>query len=486
MFSQWTKRSPRGLEELLHDGRHQTRAQPHQDGTGEIRHPVDGPPVFSALRAIPARPGKAAERRALIRADPLGSRCRPAIRPRDVLSLYPGERSSILASMNLNDPHVQCPKCGAEIPLTEAVARQARDELKSEFEARFVEREKALVANRQSWEAEAVRKARAEAANLEAELKAIIVEKDECIEKSRSAELDLRRRQREMDARQEELELDVSRRLDEERGKIVADARKRAADEQQLHISGKERIIGDLQQQIEILRQRAAQGSQQAQGEVLELRMEELLGSAFPQDELDPVTQGVRGADLLQRVRLPNGTPCGAIIWEAKRTRNWSQLWIAKLKDDQRECRAELAVLVTEALPDSITSFGCMEGVWVTRPAYAISLAAALRQGLLSLGAGALAATGRNDKAVELYDYLTGTEFRQQIEGLMEVFVCLRTELEKEKRALTRIWAGREKQLERASENTARIYGSIQGIAGRSALPDIVTLELPCGDPELA
>ena len=242
-------------------------------------------------------------------------------------------------------------------------------------------------------------------------------------------------------------------------------------------------MINDLRREIVALKQKAEQGSQQLQGEVLEIELESLLKQRFPTDAIVPVSKGVRGADLLHRVRMISGRECGTIAWETKRTRNWAQSWIPKLKEDQRSQAAEIAVLVTEALPDGVRTFELIDGVWVTTPSCAMALATALRQGLVSVANERLAANGKTDKMEQLYEYLAGTEFRQKIEAIVEGFVTMKTDLESEKRALAKIWARREKQIEQVITNTALMYGNVQGIIGQSTLPEIQCLAL-AGLPE--
>jgi hypothetical protein len=249
--------------------------------------------------------------------------------------------------------------------------------------------------------------------------------------------------------------------VDEEREKIRRDAAAVAVEEQHLRLSEKEKLIGELQKEIEALKQKAQQGSQRLQGEVLELEVESLLKQKFFSDEIVPISNGVRGADLLHRVRTASGLTCGTIIWETKRTRNWMQSWIAKLKEDQRAQKAEIAVLVTQALPCGLGAFEFIDGVWVTNPPSAIGLATALRQGLVSVANSRMAADGKTGKMEQLYEYLAGTEFRQKIEAIVEAFMAMQIDLEREKRAFAKIWARREKQIGQVIVNTALMYGGI-------------------------
>ena len=227
---------------------------------------------------------------------------------------------------------------------------------------------------------------------------------------------------------------------------------------------------------IEELGRQAAQGSQQRQGEALEQVLEEELKACFAQDDFESVGTGKRGADLLQRVCDGMGKACGTIIWEAKRTKVWQDDWIDKLKQDQREAGADLPVIVTIAMPKGLRGFGVYEGVWVTDYSSFINLTTALRAGIIETSHARASAVGKSEKMEVLYDYLSGAGFRQKVEAIVEAFVTMRNELDQEKRAVTRMWSKREKQIQRVVDNTAAMYGEMQGIIG--ALPEIESLEL--------
>jgi len=400
-----------------------------------------------------------------------------------------------------------CPNCGTEIPLEEAVTHRIREELQREFQADFAKREKAfaerelnlartqaqLEKRSESLDAEIERRVLAQSNELlkqarrEAEtslgfklqeVNAQLNEKEKKLAEATKNELELRMKQRALESRQQALDLEVARRVDAGLEQVRDETRRTAAEEQRLHLSEKEKVINDLRREIVALKQKSEQGSQQLQGEVLELELESLLNQRFPTDAIVPVSKGVRGADLLQLVKTISGGECGAIIWETKRTRNWTQTWIPKLKDDQRTQAAEIALLVTEALPNGVRTFELIDGVWVTTPSCAMALATALRQGLISVANERLAADGKSGKMEQLYEYLAGTEFRQKIEAIVEAFVTMKADLESEKRAFAKIWARREKQIERVITNTALMYGNVQGIIGQSALPEIQCLTL--------
>jgi hypothetical protein len=213
-------------------------------------------------------------------------------------------------------------------------------------------------------------------------------------------------------------------------------------------------------------------------GEVLERIFEEELRKSFPDDDIAAIRTGSNGADILQTVRAAQGTACGRILWEVKRTANYSKQWIAKLKQDQRENGAELAVILTQALPRDIAQFAEHEGVWVTGYSCGLPLAAGLRQGLIEAAALRRSEEGKNEKKAFLYRYLTGTEFRHRIGALVDGFLALKTSLEQERAALQRVWKNREKALNGLLLGTAAFYGDLQGIIGAVALPEIRALAI--------
>lgn len=402
---------------------------------------------------------------------------------------------------------IKCPHCQGDIQIADAVAQPIREQLLREFNAekekhqrrladqqkQLLEQQRALQASQLALDAEVARQVTEATTRIEAQvrrsvqadvslelqdLRVKLAESERRIEAAQRAELELRQERRALEDRQQALELEVARKVDQEKARLRAEMKHLALAEERLRLSEKEKIISDLQRQIEALRQKAEQGSQQLQGEVLELRFEQMLQSEFPADLITPVSSGIRGADLLQRVRDGAGQECGTLIWETKRTRNWSGAWTAKLKEDQRAHCADIAILLTLALPAELKHFGSLDGVWVTDFECGLALAGALRQGLISLANARRVAVGRNDKMDLLYQYLSGPEFRQKVEAVVDAFVAMKADLETEKRALTKLWAKREKQIQQAVCNTALLYGGVQGIVGPAALPAIQLLEL--------
>jgi len=278
-------------------------------------------------------------------------------------------------------------------------------------------------------------------------------------------------------------ELEMARKLDEERKKIENELSKKMKEEYQLKEAEYKKQVSDLNKQIEELKRKIEQTSVQLTGEVLELKLEDILKENFPSDSIEPVPKGVSGADILQKVYDRSGRYCGTIVWESKRTKNWSDSWIQKLKDDQREIKADIGVLVTTALPKGVSDFGYIDGIVVTTYPLAVPIATLLRTQLIELTRIKQSTVARDEKIEILYNYLISPGFRQKVETIVEAFVNMKNDLDQEKRAMERIWAKREKQILRALYGFAGMYGDMQGILGAS-LPEIKhlkLLELPSG-----
>jgi hypothetical protein len=410
---------------------------------------------------------------------------------------------------------IACPNCRFQIEVSDALSTQLREQLLSEFatEARrkeneFVMREEGLrlrqqeleasqqsmeqeiatrVAQEQARLAEEARKQAQESVKLEmGDLQDQLADAKEKITQAHQAELQLRKERRELEDQQRELELTVNRTLDAERAKVREDAMRAAAEENRLHLADKDKLITDLRDQIDDLRRISEQGTAQSRGEAMEILLEDLLRDVFPHDTIEPVPASFPGGDVLQHVHDPAGLDCGTILWESKRTKNWNEGWLPKLRNDQRAAKAHLAVLATVEMPKGLTTFGSIDGIWVTSRHCLVGLATALRYGLIEAARTKRSQEGRKTKIEVLYNYLAGSEFRQRIEGIVEAFITMKEDLESEKRSLHRLWAKREKQLERAALSTAGLYGDLGGILGAS-LPQIAHLELTniAADPEV-
>jgi hypothetical protein len=302
------------------------------------------------------------------------------------------------------------------------------------------------------------------------------------LEEARQNEIALRKRERALEDRAKDIELEVARQMDDERKRVEEDTARRITDAYRMEEADKDRQINEMMRQIEELKRKAEQGSQQTQGEVQELELEKELAALFPSDTIQPVPKGMQGADVIQEVISNSGTRCGSIIWESKRTKTWSDGWVSKLKDDQRAARADVAIIVTQSLPKDMHTFGFIDGVWVTHYTCFYGLALTMRQKISELAFTRSMAAGKNEKADILFHYLTGVEFRQRVEAIVEAFSDMKAELDKEKRLFERVWAKREKQLQVVLLNTNGMYGDLQGLIGPS-MQSIPALE--AGDPEI-
>jgi hypothetical protein len=266
-------------------------------------------------------------------------------------------------------------------------------------------------------------------------------------------------------------------------GDVREKAKREAEEGLKLKVMEKDQTIASMQQKIEELKQKAEQGSQQLQGEVQELELENLLRAKFPFDSIEPVPKGEFGGDILQRVVSQSGQACGTIIWETKRTKNWSDGWLTKLREDQRTAKAEVSVLVSQVLPKGVEAFDVVDGVWVSSPRAALPVATVLRHTLLQVGMARQVSEGQQTKTEMIYQYLTGPRFRHRVEAIVEAFSTMQEDLDKERKAIMKQWAKREEQIERVMGATVGMYGDLQGIAGKS-LQEIEGLEFPALESE--
>ncbi len=386
------------------------------------------------------------------------------------------------------EPTVVCPNCKTEIKLTESLAAPLLEATRVDFEKRLRQKDTDLAAKLKEEAGkiatEEARKAKlALSGELDqktravAELEKTLSENNVKLAEAQKAQADLLRKQRELDTKLREADLSVEKRVQEGLNATREQARKEVEGELKLKVAEKEQTITSMQKQIEELKRRAEQGSQQLQGEVMELELENLLRTRFPRDTIEPVAKGVHGGDVLHHVLGPLGQPCGTILWESKRTKSWSDGWLAKLREDQREAKAEIAILTSVALPKGVETFELIESVWVTHPRVAIPLATTLRQSLIDVATARQVGEGQQTKTEMVYQYLTGPRFRQRVQAIVEAFSSMQEDLDKEKRAITKQWAKREEQIGRVMGATVGMYGDLQGIAGKS-LQEIEGLEL--------
>jgi len=405
---------------------------------------------------------------------------------------------------------ISCPSCGEEISITDALSADIKAHYKKEFQQIIVERNKEIenlqstlekekelinqqrknieeeinkrLENQKQILEQKIKNALISQSQLEMQdLKNQLMEKTKRIQEAEALELELRKKTRLIEEREKGLELEFQRKLDTEKHKIQENVSRRILDDQQLKMAEKDKQLEDMRRQIEILKRKSEQSSQQAQGEILEIEMEAILRNLFPLDTIEPVPKGIKGGDIIHRIVGFSGQYIGTLIWEAKRTKNWSDGWIEKLKEDQREVAAEFAILVTQVLPKNVNSLAVVEGIFVVDFQTFRGLATILRNQLLQIHQARSMAISKGEKLDFLYDYLTGTQFKQRIETIVEAFYAMQMDLAKEKRAMQRSWAAREQQIEKVLVSTSGLYGDFQGIIGNS-LPQIQQLELPSLD----
>ena len=364
---------------------------------------------------------------------------------------------------------VACPKCSRRFPLSEGLSRQAIEHHASELE-------RVLAEGRKKLEAQLAAEAKAQ---FDTQLKAMneaLSAKEGALARFRAEELGLRKQLRDSQESIRNQEVEYARKLDAERKKIEEQSRAAIGDELSRREAQWKAQLDSAQREAADLKRKLEQGSQQLQGEALELSLEGLLRTAFPLDEILPVPKGANGADLIQRVRSPSGLVCGTILWEAKQTKAWQPAWLRKLKDEQQEIGAELAVIVTAAMPKETREPFLREAdVWVARFDAARPLAEALRASLLELHKQRQANVGRSEKMELLYNYICSPQFAQRLKCVYDGFVTMRAELEAEKAALARIWKKREAQLTRMQDGLLSVVGDLQGI-GEEALPALETV----------
>ena len=275
----------------------------------------------------------------------------------------------------------------------------------------------------------------------------------------------------------DEADLLAAQKIATEETRIREESRKSADEEHRLRQAELEKKLADTQKALDDARRKAEQGSQQNQGEVLELDLETELRAAFPADEITEVKKGQRGADIRQVVRNARMADTGILLWESKNAR-WQAAWTAKFKQDIREANADIGILVSAELPDTLreTGFGLVDEVWVAKPHLALTLAAALRSQIIAVHQANTAASAKDERMEVLYQFLIGPEFRHRIESIVESYGLLQREIEKEKRAAALRWAKQEKAIRVVIDSTIGMYGDLQGIAG-AAMDDILELE---------
>ncbi|MDP3698380.1 MAG: DUF2130 domain-containing protein [Nanoarchaeota archaeon] len=394
-----------------------------------------------------------------------------------------------------------CPSCGKDI--SEALTTNIENKIRHQFETEMKETEKeykqkikdlqdeanqkledALKEERQKIEKEAKRKAEESISKDFKDLQEQVKEKSERLKEAEKQELQLRKEKRELADATEAFELEMQRKLDEEKKKIFEEAFGKAEEKHELKYKDILKINDDLKKQIQDLQKKSEQGSQKLQGEVLEEELENLLAEAFPTDEIVPISSGVLGADILQKVYSRSGKGHGSILFESKRAKNWSNGWIPKLKGDMMEAKADIGVIVTTTLPEGIINFGCIDKVIVVHYKMILPVATLLRNQLSEISLTKNLNVGKNEKMEALFNYLTSAEFRQRFESVGSAFKEMKEDLEREKRAIKKQWAKRDQQIEQVFTGLGTMYGGMQAVIG-SSLPNIKLLEFDSSSDDL-
>lgn len=356
---------------------------------------------------------------------------------------------------------IKCPKCRHEFPISEIVEGELRGKLEAKIKQEVEE------------------KSFLELADLQKQL----AEKDQKVTEFREQELKLRQKNRALEDREKDIDIEIEKKLNQQTKQIENKVLERVTEEHRLKEAEQEKRLQDALKANEELSRKLQQGSQQLQGEVQELYIEQVLRQAFPYDSIEEIKKGVRGGDAFQTVKTQIGNLCGSILWESKRTQTWSELWVDKLKENARRIKAHFGVIISNNMPSDIKSgLGSRgENLWICTPEMIITLAKLLRKALMDVAKQKHINLNKQTRAERLYDYISSHEFVQQVEMMIETYIGMKNEIDQERRALEKSWKKREAQIGRLILGVSGIYGSLQGTVG-PALPEIKSLSLPSGE----
>ena len=408
----------------------------------------------------------------------------------------------------MNTNTINCPECGTQISVDEVLKHNLRESVQKEYdeklkkqakvtaekEAVLAEREAQLKESEEQIQKNVQEQLEAKSKESEKQLRTSIQEeyavamkakddalkeKQEQLSEANQRELELIQKEQKLKEGKESLQLDLARQLSEQRDELIATVRKQFADEHELKDLEKNKVIEDQKKQLEEMSRKLEQGSMQIQGEVQELSIEDTLNTAFPIDDFEPVPTGTEGADVLQQVKNPSLQVSGRILWESKNTKNWGGTWIKKLKDDQIEARADIAVLVTKAMPKDFDDrdFGQLDGVWIIKMSLVVPVAHLLRTGILQISVVRNSNDGMEERMQLLHGFLTSPDFKNKMEAIIQTFGDMQNELEKEKRSFKAKWKRSQKNIDRVIDNVAGMWGDFQGLLGNE-LGTIPALEL--------
>ncbi|WP_165500353.1 DUF2130 domain-containing protein [Pedobacter psychroterrae] len=409
---------------------------------------------------------------------------------------------------------IKCPNCAHSFPIEEVMAEEYKKDLREKMvsftrqkEEEFAKKQQEFISQQKqqeldfeqqqkrqntAWEQKLAEEKKQLQTALEESLRKSIAtdfenklkmldssnkENEDKLRLARAKELDFLKKEQAMKDKEAEMELQLERKLQQQRGEMVEQIRKQEAEknniketEHQLRVKELEKQLDDQKKLAEEMKRKAEQGSMQLQGEVQELILEELLRNTFPFDLITEVGKGVRGADCVHLVRNQFGQECGKIIYESKRTKDFSMEWIEKLKKDMRSMGVDVAVIVTQCYPKGMDCFGERDGVWICSFDEVKAVSYILRDGIVKLYGAGKSQENRGDKMHMLYDYLTSNEFSEQWKAIREGFMSMKLSIQRERDAMEKLWKAREKQLEKVMLNAAHIRGSIEGIAGTDSI----------------
>lgn len=409
-----------------------------------------------------------------------------------------------------NNSTVNCPNCFTQIDVNDILKHQIEDTIRKEYQEKasrqaeeLAQKNEALERAKVEFEAKKKQENLLFAERLEKEKKAVekelnetlkkkleiehkeqvellnkeLTEKSEKLRELHKANAEIAKLQREKTEMKEAIEAAAQKQLNEQIAQEKEKIRKQVEDANELKFATLQKQLEDQKKLTEEMKRKQEQGSMQLQGEVLELAIEDYLSKTFPLDTITEIKKGAIGADCIQIVNTREHQNCGTIYYESKRTKAFQPAWIEKFRNDIRLKKADIGVLVTEVMPADMDRMGLKDGIWICTFEEFKGLSIVLRQSLIQLSQAILSQENKGDKMAMLYDFLTGNEFRLQIEGIVEGFSQMQSDLQKEKNAMQRIWSQREKQIEKVIQNTIGMYGSIKGIAG-NAVQTVKALEL--------
>ncbi|MBI5707595.1 MAG: DUF2130 domain-containing protein [Armatimonadetes bacterium] len=394
---------------------------------------------------------------------------------------------------------IKCPECGFEIPLTETLAGPLLERAKAESqklvdaerrkaeaaEAALAKGQAEIATERANLEKDVAEKLAAKRPEYEAtirqavkaEMAADVKSKEQeneqlraSLKESQNAQLEAIKAKNEAEQKAATVDLEVAKRVAAETATIQADATKTAHEAEKLNQAALQKKLDEALSQVETMKRKIEQGSQQAQGELAEATLQEQLSAAFPWDAIEEVPTGTRGADILQRVMVGPEAAAGSILWESKNTQNWGGDWLTTAKRNQRSVKADLVVIVSRALPKGVQQIDCCEDVWVVSPSHAISIAKALRTGIVETANARRTAEGRKTNAENAYDYLMGPEFTARIKGIGEPFRQMEVSLARERDYMTSKWSERQKLIELVREAAFGMHGDIEALLGKPIL----------------